>query len=189
MLYPPPSTPGHDSVPLLLPEVSLPSAKPHLNRGQWLVLAAAFLGWMFDGMEMGLSPIAARSALIDLMHLGSHGAALEPAAEAIVGQWHSYVVALFLVGAACGGVLFGSLGDRIGRVRAMALSILTYSLFTGCCYFAQPPGNWGCCYFWPLWAWAGSGRWAWPWWSNVCPTGCGRFWPARWARSATSVTW
>jgi MFS family permease len=142
-----------------LSDVSLPSAKPHLNRGQWLVLAAAFLGWMFDGMEMGLSPIAARSALIDLMHLGSHGAALEPAAEAIVGQWHSYVVALFLVGAACGGVLFGSLGDRIGRVRAMALSILTYSLFTGCCYFAQTPWQLGLLLFlaalgmggqWPL---------------------------------------
>ena len=142
-----------------LPEISLPTLKPRLNRGQWLVLIAAFLGWMFDGMEMGLSPIAARSALIDLLHLGSHGAALTPTAEANVGQWHSYVVALFLVGAACGGVLFGSLGDRIGRVRAMALSILTYSIFTGCCYFAQAPWQLGMLLFlaalgmggqWPL---------------------------------------
>ena len=41
--------------------------------------------------------------------------------------------------AAFGGVVFGWLGDRIGRVRAMALSILTYSLVTGLGYWAQRP--------------------------------------------------
>ena len=43
---------------------------------------------------------------------------------------------MFLVGAATGGVFFGWLGDRIGRVRAMALSIFTYAIFTGLCGFA-----------------------------------------------------
>ena len=43
---------------------------------------------------------------------------------------------MFLVGAATGGVFFGWLGDRIGRVRAMALSIFTYAVFTGLCGFA-----------------------------------------------------
>src|SRR5205814_5309930 len=38
-----------------------------------------------------------------------------------------------------GGVLFGWLGDRVGRVRAMSLSVLTYALFTGFCGFAQSP--------------------------------------------------
>jgi MFS family permease len=51
--------------------------------------------------------------------------------------------ALFLLGAACGGLLFGWLGDRLGRVRAMILSILAYSLFTGCCYFVQAPWQLG----------------------------------------------
>ena len=41
--------------------------------------------------------------------------------------------------AALGGVVFGWLGDRIGRVRAMALSILAYSLVTGLGYFATAP--------------------------------------------------
>jgi MFS family permease len=132
---------------------------PALTGGQWLVLIVALLAWMFDGMEMGLSPIAARSALIDLMHIGSGGSALSQAEETDVSQWHSHLVALFLIGAACGGVLFGWLGDRIGRVRAMALSILAYSLFTGCCYFAQTPWHLGVCLFlaalgmggeWPL---------------------------------------
>src|SRR5262249_35651566 len=40
-------------------------------------------------------------------------------------------VAGFLIGAATGGVVFGWLGDRLGRVRAMALSIVTYALCSG----------------------------------------------------------
>ena len=43
---------------------------------------------------------------------------------------------MFLIGAASGGVLFGWLGDRLGRVRAMTLSVLTYALFSGLCGFA-----------------------------------------------------
>src|SRR6187402_872182 len=49
------------------------------------------------------------------------------------------ITALFLVGAACGGLVFGWLGDRVGRVRAMSLAILVYSLFTGLAYFVQTP--------------------------------------------------
>ena len=102
-------------------------SKP-LTRAHWLVLIAAFSGWMFDGLEMGLFPIVARPALQDLMQVTD---------EATIGAWNGYIVALFLVGAACGGLLFGWLGDKIGRVRTMMLSILCYSFFTGCCYFAQ----------------------------------------------------
>ena len=50
-----------------------------------------------------------------------------------------FVTATFLLGAAAGGFVFGWLGDRIGRVRAMTASILFYSVFTGLCYFAQEP--------------------------------------------------
>src|SRR5262249_51666096 len=49
--------------------------------------------------------------------------------------------AAFLIGAATGGVLFGWLGDRLGRVRAMTLSVLTYALFSGACGFAQAPAQ------------------------------------------------
>ena len=45
--------------------------------------------------------------------------------------WFGIITAFFLVGAATGGVLFGWLGDRIGRVRAMMLSVLTYALVSG----------------------------------------------------------
>jgi hypothetical protein len=45
-------------------------------------------------------------------------------------------MALYLAGAACGGILFGWLGDRIGRVKAMVLSIATYAIFSGLCGFS-----------------------------------------------------
>jgi SHS family sialic acid transporter-like MFS transporter len=50
-----------------------------------------------------------------------------------------WITAVFLIGAAGGGLVFGWLGDKVGRVRALSISILTYSLFTGLCYFAQEP--------------------------------------------------
>lgn len=95
---------------------------------KWAALAAALLGWMFDGFEMGLFPLVARPALHDL---------LQTEGDAAIGQWIGIITAGFLVGAATGGVLFGWMGDRIGRVRAMALSILTYSLFSGLCGLAD----------------------------------------------------
>lgn len=100
------------------------------TRDQWMVLIAAFLGWLFDGFEMGLFPVVARPALRDLM---------EGTSDVGVGWWMGIITALFLLGAASGGLLFGWLGDRIGRVRALSLSILTYSLFTGVGYFAEAP--------------------------------------------------
>lgn len=104
------------------------------NKRLYTVLAAAFLGWMFDGLEMGIFPLIARPALQQMQ--ASHGLV---ATDAFVGQWMGYVTAAFLLGAALGGVVFGWLGDKIGRVRAMALSILCYSLFTGLVYFASEP--------------------------------------------------
>lgn len=111
------------------------------TRTLWLVLSAAFLGWMFDGLQMGLFPIVGRPALTDF--LGHSTQLTGKDLESAVGQWNGYIVALFLIGAACGGLAFGWLGDKLGRVRTMALSILTYSLFTGCCYFAQAPWHLG----------------------------------------------
>src|SRR6266496_3606010 len=122
----------------MTPHPSASPAQPSGSRAQWLVLAAAFLGWMFDGLEMGIFPLVAAPALQTMMPasaaLGQHE---------FVGLWMGRITALFLVGAACGGLAFGWLGDRIGRVRSMSLSILTYSIFTGLCYFAKEPWHLG----------------------------------------------
>ena len=93
------------------------------SRGRTLALVAALLGWMFDGMEMGLFPLVGKDALREL--LGAD------AVQKTVDGWYGVVMACFLVGAATGGVVFGWLGDRLGRVRAMSLSILTYALCSG----------------------------------------------------------
>ena len=85
-------------------------------------------------MEMGIFPLIARPALMQMQT-----AAGLPLTDAFVGQWMGYATAAFLLGAAFGGVVFGWLGDKIGRVRAMAASILVYSVFTGLIYFATEP--------------------------------------------------
>jgi MFS transporter, SHS family, sialic acid transporter len=95
--------------------------------GRWSALTAALLGWLFDGFEMGLFPLIGGPALAEL---------LGPAAATDATKWFGAIIAVFLVGAATGGVFFGWLGDRIGRVRAMSLSIFTYAVFTGLCGFA-----------------------------------------------------
>jgi MFS family permease len=110
-----------------------PPAPPTQKR-LYAVLAAAFLGWMFDGLEMGIFPLIARPAL---QQMQTQGGAI--ASDSFVGQWMGIATAAFLLGAALGGVVFGWLGDRIGRVRAMNLSILCYSIFTGLIWFAQTP--------------------------------------------------
>jgi MFS family permease len=78
-------------------------------------------------MEMGVFSLVGRSAVADLRNTTS---------ELEIGFWFSAIIAGFLVGASLGGVLFGWLGDRIGRVRAMSFSVLTYATFTALCGFA-----------------------------------------------------
>lgn len=100
------------------------------SRGRWLALVAALLGWTFDGFEIGMFPLVGPNALDELLRT-------EIAANPnIKSEWFGVIMSVFLVGAATGGVLFGWLGDRVGRVRAMSLSIFTYALFTGLCAFA-----------------------------------------------------
>jgi MFS transporter, SHS family, sialic acid transporter len=100
-------------------------------RTKWLVLAAAFLGWMFDGLEMGIFPQIARPAMTELLRGAGR--------ESDLGWWNNFIAAMFLWGAALGGLVFGWLGDKIGRVKAMSMSILIYSGFTGLLYFAGSP--------------------------------------------------
>ena len=95
------------------------------NFGKWMALTAALLGWLFDGLEMGLFPLIQKPALDELV--GPEQRTL----------WMGIMTSFFLVGAATGGVLFGWLGDRIGRVRSMMLSVLTYAIVSGLCGFAQ----------------------------------------------------
>jgi MFS family permease len=98
-------------------------ASADLTRGaRWAVLAAAFAGLVFDGFELGLMPVASNSVTKSLLATDN--------AE-LVGRWFAYFTAALMLGAAVGGSVLGNLGDRIGRARAMGVSILFYSLFAG----------------------------------------------------------
>ena len=118
----------------LSPTGSHSATSTSTSRGAYMALTAALLGWMFDGAEMGLFSLVGRPAIQDL---------LGPQREAEVAKWLGVITALFLVGAATGGVLFGWLGDRVGRVRAMSISIVTYALFTSLCGLSNTPWELG----------------------------------------------
>ena len=54
------------------PPVAKPLSKsdpggPATSRGAWMALAAALLGWMFDGAEMGIFSMVGRPAVKDLL--------------------------------------------------------------------------------------------------------------------------
>lgn len=92
------------------------------------VLLATFLGGVFDGMDSSIFAMVLFPALSELLGSTSH---------AVVGQHGSYVIALFMVGWACGAMGFGILADYIGRARTMTLTILLYALCTGLCATAH----------------------------------------------------
>jgi MFS family permease len=101
------------------------------HRGKWMALVAALAGWLFDGFEIGMFPLVGPNALDELLKAEI---AVDPT---VMSAWFGVIMSTFLVGAATGGVVFGWLGDRLGRVRAMSLSILTYAVFTGLCGLAS----------------------------------------------------
>jgi MFS family permease len=101
-----------------------------LSPQQWKSGVAAWLGWLFDGLDMQLYVLVAGPFVAELLSATS---AKDPA----VGYYSSWIQAAFLFGWALGGGFFGLIADRLGRSRALMLTILTYAFFTGLSYFAH----------------------------------------------------
>ncbi len=101
-----------------------------LSSAQWKSGIAAWLGWLFDGLDMHLYVLVAAPFVAELL-----GAASQT--DPLVGYYSSWIQAAFLIGWAMGGGFFGRIADRLGRSRALTLTILTYAMFTGLSYFAQ----------------------------------------------------
>ena len=99
-----------------------------LSPAQWKSGVAAWLGWMFDGLDMHLYTLVAAPFVAHLLGVGQK--------DPSVGWYSSVIQAAFLVGWALGGAFFGRIADRIGRSRALVLTILTYAAFTGLSFFA-----------------------------------------------------
>ena len=116
--------------------MSPPAAVPEATRLreitplQWKSGIAAWLGWLFDGLELHLYTLVATPLVIHLL-------AATSAADPAVKEKAAYIQAAFLVGWAAGGAFFGRLGDLLGRSRALALTVLTYACCTGLCAASQ----------------------------------------------------
>jgi MFS family permease len=89
---------------------------------QWRVLVCACLGWALDIMDGYLYAIILFPAMSEL---------LGTAEPALIGWYGGIVLSIFMIGWALGGLLFGPIADRYGRVKTMALTIIIYAGFTG----------------------------------------------------------
>ena len=107
-----------------------------LSPQQWKSGIAAWLGWLFDGLDMHLYTLIAAPFVAQLL-FGSGLLDTANPADPLVKAKSSMIQAAFLIGWALGGGVFGRVGDRLGRSRALGLTILTYAAFTGLAFFAQ----------------------------------------------------
>ena len=111
-----------------------------LTPQQWKSGIAAWLGWLFDGLDMHLYGLVAGTFVTFLLFnqgLIPSATSLDAAATELVREKSSWIQAAFLIGWALGGGFFGRIGDKLGRSRALSLTILTYACFTGLSFFAQ----------------------------------------------------
>lgn len=102
-----------------------------LTRYQWSVFLVVWAGWALDTTDFGLYALVLRPALTEL--LGGNPSLAD------IGRVGGILSMVGLLGWAFGGFLFGAIADYFGRVRTLAVSILTYSVFTALQGFAHSP--------------------------------------------------
>ena len=93
-----------------------------LTHQQRMALLSASLGWMLDSMDIMLYALVLAHLMRDF--------GMSTATAGLMGS-------LTLFASAVGGVVFGLIADRFGRVKALMGSILIYSVFTGACGLSQ----------------------------------------------------
>jgi MFS family permease len=141
------------------------ATRPVLTPEQWRSGIAAWLGWTFDGLDMHLYTLVASPFVAQLIEAQS-------TTDPRVGYFGSIIQGAFLLGWALGGGFFGRVGDRLGRARALSLTVLTYASFTGLSFFAHT--WWQLLVFRFLAALGIGGEWA------VGASLLSESWPTRW---------
>lgn len=96
---------------------------------QWLVLAIASAGWIFDTFEGQIFNLTRGDLLNELLRG-------QPDLAAQRQLWGDRFLGIFLLGGTLGGIGFGMLADRWGRRPTMVVTILMYSVFSGLTFFA-----------------------------------------------------
>ena len=98
-----------------------------LNGYHWFVFTVAAAAWCFDCLDQQLFILARDNAV----------KALSPGMDTLTqGKLSGWAMSVFVAGWATGGLIFGAVGDRIGRAKTLAITVLIYSLFTGLSSFA-----------------------------------------------------
>lgn len=110
------------------PTPALPWWK-QLNGYHWFVFTVASLAWLFDCLDQQLFLLARENALKHLLPEGTDGTTIR--------TYAGYATSIFVLGWATGGLIFGSIGDKIGRAKTLTLTVLIYSLCTGLSAFSQ----------------------------------------------------
>ena len=97
----------------------------NVNQYGWKALIGSAVGYSMDGFDLLILGFMLSAISADLN--------LTPAQSGSLVTWT-------LVGAVVGGIVFGSLSDRYGRVRVLTWTIVLFAVFTGLCAIAQ--GYW-----------------------------------------------
>src|SRR5215469_3575366 len=119
--------PSSQAEPVSHPSATAPSET--ITGYHWLVVLLAAFGWLFDCMGQRIFVLSREPALREL--LGS------AATDNDVRAWGVVATFLLMVGWATGGIVFGMLSDRYGRVKTMVATLLAYSVFSGLSGFAR----------------------------------------------------
>lgn len=91
----------------------------------WLVVIIASLGWLFDCMDQRIFALSREPAIREILGAG--------ASDVMVKNWGAWATGVMMLGWATGGIIFGMMSDRWGRVKTMVVTLLVYSGFTGLC--------------------------------------------------------
>jgi MFS family permease len=97
----------------------------------WLVLIIAAGGWLFDCMGQRIFILAREPAFRELLGSG--------ASDAVIKDYGTAATAILMCGWATGGILFGMMSDRWGRVKTMVATLLAYTIFSGLTGLARNP--------------------------------------------------
>ncbi len=109
-----------------VPMGQIAAARPwweELTAYHWLVVIIASCGWLFDCMDQRIFILSREPALREVLGAG--------ATDAAVKSWGGWATAVMMIAWATGGIIFGMMSDRWGRVKTMVVTLLIYSGFTG----------------------------------------------------------
>jgi MFS family permease len=90
----------------------------------WLVVIIASAGWLFDCMDQRLFILGRESALRELLQS-------DPSRLPFIKTHIGYATTSMILGWATGGIIFGMMSDKLGRVKTMVATLIVYSGFTG----------------------------------------------------------